>query len=284
MIEPTTIATRLGFTEGPVLCADGSILIVSVDTGRVIRMDHEGAILAVHDVGAAPNGAAESADGTVYVAQAGGATAIARSGSEGSEGGIQVVHPDGSWAWCTTAPTSPNDLCFGPDGWIYLTDPTRPLGSGTGRLWRCDPHTGSTELLAETTWYPNGLAFGEDPSLLYVSDTDGARVVAFDLARPGVPPEFVTAVEHGRPDGLAIDEAGNLVIAVVQLADTGWGRLQVRSIEGRLLDDVVLNGHRLVTNVALGTDGTAIVTAADTGCVLRLDSWDRPGLALHPFR
>jgi hypothetical protein len=43
-------------------------------------------------------------------------------------GGVAVV----SIGWLSTKPTSPNDICIGPDGWVYCTDPTRPMGSNDG--------------------------------------------------------------------------------------------------------------------------------------------------------
>lgn len=283
-VRPVELIGGLGFTEGPVLRQDGTLVVTSVDTGRVITLSRDGDMLAVADAGPAPNGAAENADGALYIAQCGASTPVAARTRRGvDEGGLQLLR-DGRSEWCTTNPTSPNDVCVGPDGCVYLTDPTRPLGSKEGRLWRWDPATQTAELLAETGWYPNGIGFGHDPHLLYVADTDGARLMVFDLLRLHLEPEVATPVEHGRPDGFTFDIEGNFVIAVVALDSPGWGRIQVRSPSGDLLEDHEITGHRLVTNIAIDSVATAIVTAADTGSVLRLEGWERPGLPLYPFR
>ena len=69
---------------------------------------------------------------------------------------------------------------------------------------------------------PNGLAFSPDESILYVADSSRSHsdegfhhVLAFDV-RPGgrIGESRVFAViEHGVPDGLRIDEFGNVWIS-----------------------------------------------------------------------
>ena len=136
-------------------------------------------------------------------------------------------------------------------------------------------------------WYPNGIAFGRDDGVLYVADTFGRRIVAFQLdgARLG---GAETAVEmpHGLPDGFAIDGDGTFIVAA--LADLDYpearGELQAFDESGKLLDVLPLGDGRMYTNVAVADDGRLIVTHSDGGEVLAVDGWAASPLPLHPFR
>ncbi len=301
---PITLASGLGFTEGPVLLQDGRVLVTSVDTGTLHWLDRNGGAVAELFVGSAPNGAAEGADGTIYVAQCGSASPIGPDDEAalGSAGGIQAVDRAGHVRWLTTRPTSPNDICIGPDGWVWCTDPTRPLGSDDGRIWRCDPVSGEPQLMAEVPWYPNGIGFGLDDDVLWVAHTTASQIIRFpvevvDGATRLGDPTVAIQMTHGAPDGFAFDVDGNLVIGTVMIRggvvrdgdaaqpDPGeQGEVQVWTPDGTFAEAVVPGLGRLVTNVALGSDGMLVATAADAGAAVRYDGWPVAGLPLHPFR
>src|SRR5687767_8357318 len=132
------LASGLGFTEGPVFRQSGDIAVVSMGRGQVCFLGEGESTWA--DTGGGPNGLAEAADGSLYVAQNGGrGRAFPRPTATG---GVQVVRPDRSVSYVTSDPISPNDLCFGPDGLLYVTDPTRRAPRrDDGRIWRVDPES-----------------------------------------------------------------------------------------------------------------------------------------------
>jgi gluconolactonase len=256
-------------------------VVTSCDQGRLYRIEH-GRVSVLAETGGGPNGAAEGADGRIFVAQNGrGVPPYEGPRPTGVTGGVQVVSPEGGeLAWVTMDPVSPNDLCFGPDGLLYVTDPTRPIGRSNGRLWAVDPDSGDTELLAQVDWYPNGIGFGVDPDVVLVADSTNGRVLRYPLAggRLGRP-EPLLQVEVGQPDGFDFDQEGNLVLAV-----PAAGRIETWSVEGELLDITVAGPHEHYTNLALSGDGVLILCDAHEGTVIEFGSWPAPGLPLYPFR
>jgi gluconolactonase len=275
------IATGLGFTEGPIIRQRGDYVVTSCDQGRLYRIaDGRASVLA--ETGGGPNGAAEGADGRIFVAQNGrGVPPYERPRPRGVTGGVQVVGPEGGEpGWVTMDPVSPNDLCFGPNGLLYVTDPTRPIDRSKGRLWAVDPGSGDTELLAQVDWYPNGIGFGLDPNVVLVADSTNGRVLRYPLAGARLgEPEPILQVEAGQPDGFDFDQEGNLVLAV-----PAAGRIETWSVEGELLDVTVAGPHQHYTNLALADNGVLILCDAHEGTVIEFGSWPTPGLPLYPFR
>ena len=66
------IARDLGFTEGPVVLPDGTVLAVDIDGGRVLRI-RNGSVDTVASPGGGPNGLALETLSSGIVANNGGA-------------------------------------------------------------------------------------------------------------------------------------------------------------------------------------------------------------------
>lgn len=299
--DEKVVAVDVGLAEGPTFLQDGRLITVSSDRGHILRYDDQGpAIFAI--TGTGPNGLAEGRDGSVYVTMSGRA---GRRPKDGTPVGILAVRPSGLLQWITWEPVAPNDLCFGPDGLLYFTDPTRGRRDD-GRIWRVDVESSRAELLASVNWYPNGIGFGVRDDLLYVADTSNGRMVGFPWSPAGVgAPETVFELDHGAPDGFAFDVDGNVVVATqsFEFANPGHGELgrggrgdvQTYAEDGRLLDVFVPSISKHYTNVALSPRQRLVITSAgDTsmiasgrepgGAVIAVDGWPTEGLPLHPFR
>jgi hypothetical protein len=76
----------------------------------------------------------------------------------------------------------PNGLDVGPDGFIYVAE------NAAGRVRRINPDTGEFTIVANGLYGPNGVAFSDDPHLLYVGSFEGSgvyKVVLEDLEQAG---------------------------------------------------------------------------------------------------
>lgn len=128
---------------------------------------------------------------------------------------------------------SPNDVVVASDGAVWFTDPvygiltdfegqrSTPEQEGC-YVYRVDPKTSMVEAKIVSMSRPNGLAFSKDEQTLYVADSSRSHddaghhhVMAFEIGAnakvgTGLP---LIAIEDGVPDGLRLDEFGNLWVS-----------------------------------------------------------------------
>lgn len=278
------LAEGLGFTEGPVVLADGDLVITSLTLGVVYRIGREGGATQVADVGGGANGAAVDRDGVLYIAQSGGRWV--RNGPVWPRemvGGVQRIDVDGSVSWLSQDPISPNDICFGPDGLLYVTDPTRSPILRDSRIWRIDPATGAAELLFSVPWFANGLAFGPDDAL-YLASTYESRIYVVGVLAGSVSPVPVIRMTEGQPDGIAFDGKGRVVIGAIDATRESAGSVQTWTTVGELVSVFRPGDDSHYTNLAFDGQGGLVLASSDEQSVLLIEGWGDRGLPLHPFR
>lgn len=281
MPPPRVIAEGLGFTEGPVWTRDGRLLVTSISHGVIYGVSADGAHVVAETAGG-PNGMTEGKDGALYVTQNGGIFAMGERSPNPAPPGIQVVVGD-TVRYLAQGLDAPNDLCFGPDGRLYFTDPRGPAQPDKllpGRVYAMELD-GAPELLAEGPAFTNGIAFGPDASRLYVAETFGRRVLAYPVRgdKLGEPGEFCRT-EPGFPDGMCFDVESRLYVAA-----TVAHEIQVFDGDGRCVERLPCGDESMPTNCCFGgPDGrTLFVTDARGERVLAFDL-DAAGLPLFPFR
>ncbi|MDH6244002.1 SMP-30/gluconolactonase/LRE family protein [Mycobacterium sp. OTB74] len=266
------LADGLGFTEGPALLPDGRIAVTSISHGCVYVVDLGGGATEKIVTGGGANGLVVSPDGTMYIAQNGGI--FGASGA--AEPGVQVIR-DGRVEYLTAGMDAPNDLVFGPDGRLWVTD-TRaeidffnPNPDHKGWVWAVDTVSGAKELvLADGPIFINGLGFSPDFHNLMVTTTCGAQLWQYPVGSDGSlgTGSVLHTFENGWPDGMAVCADGGSWVAL-----TGGHRLDLISTTGERVDSVALPDGALPTNVCLGrSPGELFVAASRLQALVRVDT------------
>jgi gluconolactonase len=185
----------------------------------------------------------------------------------------------------------PNDLCFGPDGALYLTDsgvviqefaPNNQIRSDylgvryEGRVYRIDTPSGRVQKIDSGLKFTNGIAIGPD-NLLYVNETLTGNIYRYEavseesnprripfgnVIRPDAPPGWKG------PDGMAFGADGRLYVAV-------FGQRDITVLDRRgLVAERIETVGKLPTNVAFALAGERIyVTEYEFG---RIEVFDVP--------
>src|SRR5690606_41554385 len=111
-----------------------------------------------------------------------------------------------------------NDLVFASNGDMYFTDQGMTgWHDQTGRVFRRRAN-GQVECLMDNSPSPNGLVLDPEESMLYVAVTRANAIWRLPFARDGSITKAGTFIQMsggGGPDGMAIDEEGNLAVAHV---------------------------------------------------------------------
>jgi gluconolactonase len=299
--EVKILASGLGFPEGPVAMPDGSVIITDIRKNCCSRVTADGTVSLFSAAGGGPNGLAVGPDGALYLCNNGGSRYV-----EGVSMG-QGPHPDyngGSiqrldrntgaakvlYTECNGQRLSaPNDLVFDKAGGFYFTDLGKRYARHRdhGGLYYALPDGSKIVELAYPILSPNGCGLSPDGKILYVADTEGARLWAFDIEGPGVLRKPKGHAPHGgkiiaglpgaaRFDSLAVMANGNIAVAtlftgfITELSPAGE---VVRSVK---TPDV------FPTNICFGGAEmrTAYITLSDTG-KLGVMQWPTPGLKLN---
>jgi gluconolactonase len=296
------IADGLGFPEGPIAMADGSVLFVEVARGALMRAWGDGRTEVVARTGGGPNGAAIGPDGAIYICNNGGAE-IARDVDGNlvfgplpktySGGSIERVElPTGRverlYEYCGEHRlSSPNDIVFDRNGGMWFTDMGRPMGRYrmmSGVYYASpDGESISEQFFGGISF--NGIGLSPDERTLYVSDTFPARIWSFELEAPGrikaaaapfSPIRYLATMPgHMEVDSMALTQSGKLCVATF-----GIGGIAIVSPDGEI-------EHRplpdpFVTNICFGGAElkTAFITAPGRGQLLRTE-WPEAGLLLN---
>lgn len=231
------------FLEGPSFDRDGNLYTVDIAHGRIFRISPQGDFTVVAQYDGGPNGLKLHKDGRIFVAD--------------RFNGVMLIDPVNGKVETFIGPDKLpgykglNDLFFASNGDLYFTDQGGTgLHDPTGRLWRYSPD-GALTCLIDNIPSPNGLVMNPKEDTLYLAVTRANAVwrVPFDpdgtVNRAGL---FCQLVGGWGPDGMAIDRAGNVVIA-----HAGFGSVWLWSPLGLPLIRITsCDGGLLTTNIAYG--------------------------------
>jgi gluconolactonase len=208
-------------TEGPLGLPDGSFVFTETQDQRITRIAADGRLSThLHDTNGA-NGLGLAPSGEIVAVQVndtrvGTLGAAARTLASGWEG-----KPFGR----------PNDLVVGRDGTVYFTDSGRNANQpkpatepAPPAVYRLRPGQPLERVAADIT-RPNGIQLSPDEKTLFVANTAGEHVLAYDIRADGSlgPRRDFARLAGWRidapngpssgADGLAVDAEGRLYVA-----------------------------------------------------------------------
>jgi len=209
-----TVATGVGFTEGPVWDKSGFLYVSDEEINKIFRVypdGHKEELISLGDP-----------DGNTYDRQFRliDCASVLRA--------IIRITPDGKYTILADRYegnkfNSPNDVVLGPDGATYFTDPTLDLVKGETQeiafqgVYRLD-EKGNVSLLTKDLSQPNGLAFSPDGKYFYVDDSEQRNIRVYDVAPDAslkngrIFAEEPGGKGDGVPDGMRVDLHGNIYV------------------------------------------------------------------------
>ncbi|KJS26321.1 MAG: gluconolaconase [Hyphomonadaceae bacterium BRH_c29] len=295
-----TVASGLRFPEGPVVMADGSIIVVEIEKKCITRCWDGGKTEVICTPGGGPNGLAIGPDGALWVCNNGGflyhemdGMLIPGNCPDDYDGG-RIERVDLSTGKVERVLdtvdgnklTGPNDLVFDKAGNLYFTDHGKTysrhrdfgglyfLAKGASEAKELDFHYSS----------PNGVGLSPDEQTVYMADTMTGRMWAFDLESPGVI-KPASPLNGGRVvatmpglqyfDSLGMTAAGNVCVATILN-----GGITTITPDGQFSH--IAFPDLLVTNIAFGGADMrdAYITLSGTGNLIKC-RWPEPGLKLN---
>jgi gluconolactonase len=245
LLHTRQVKLNSGLTEGPAVAPDGSVYFTDMpfgkDNGMILRFDPKTGKTTVFTNNASKsNGLAFDADGNLLSCDGadGGGRCLRRWNLQTARSEVLADRYQGKRF------NSPNDLCVDLKGRVYFTDP-RYSGSEPRELAHeavyCLEKDGTVIEITHDVEKPNGLALSPDQRTLYLADHNNGgnrlspkdpepkrgamKVYAFPLDPDGrVHGPRKTLVDFGKEngcDGMRVDTAGNLYLAIRSLARPG---------------------------------------------------------------
>ena len=249
------------FLEGPSFDRDGNLYIVDIPYGRIFRISPAGEFTLVTEYDGEPNGLKIARDGRIVITD--------------YRHGLMTLDPASGEVtsmlerrWSERF-KGVNDLVFAGNGDIYFTDQGQTgMHDPTGRVYRLCVD-GALDQIVNNVPSPNGLVLNGSEHVLYVAATRGNAIWRIPLMPDGTASKVGIFIQLsgslGGPDGLAMDEQDNLVIA-----HAGLGTVWIFSRLGEPLYRIRSCQGLATTNVAYGgSDSKKLyITESESGCVL----------------
>jgi gluconolactonase len=254
-------------TEGPIALPDGAVIFTEAQVNRITRIGPDNSLTTFLENTHGANGLAFNAAGELIAVQT-------------TKPGIAVLSPAGRERVLVDqfegAPLNrPNDLVVDKRGGVYFTDPgarPEPGQPATKTAVYYLPVKGSLVRLATDIERPNGIQLSPDEKTLYVANTYGEHVLAYQVESDGsvtgrrnfAKLDGVTKTDTGvtsGADGLAVDSKGRLYVA-------STAGVQVFDAKGAALGTIAL--PKAPQNLAFAGDGKKTLYVVGRGSAYRI--------------
>ncbi|HYM32909.1 MAG TPA: SMP-30/gluconolactonase/LRE family protein [Candidatus Cybelea sp.] len=251
------------FLEGPSFDRDGNLWVTDIPWGRLFKVGPKGDVTLAIEYDGEPNGLKFHRDGRGFVAD--------------HKNGLMVFDPKSGRIEPFLDRSllerfkGVNDLIFAANGDLYFTDQGQTgLQDPTGRLHRLRTD-GRLDTLLDNVPSPNGLVLSLDERIVYLCVTRDNAIWRVPVMQDGSASKvgaFIRMSGGTGPDGMAMDEQGNLAVCHV-----GFGTVWLFSALGEPLYRIKSPAGLLTTNCAYGGPErkTLFITESRTGSILKVD-------------
>jgi gluconolactonase len=165
------ITDQLNGTEGPVALPDGTLLFTQGGARQLTRIDKNGKLSTFLE-NIQSGGLGFDAKGRL----------IANDNTPGKQG-IYIVYPKGAEKTLIDRKTQgfdqSNDIVVDKKGGVYFTQPEQ---ANVGYI---SPDGNGMKIVAENITRPNGITMSADEKILYVNDSRGEYLLAYDVQPDG---------------------------------------------------------------------------------------------------
>jgi gluconolactonase len=285
---------NLSEPEAPVILPDGSLIVAEMgqDKQSITHISADGKTQRIIAKTGRPNGLAIDKNSIIWVAESENPPSLIKLTKDGKK---EIFLED----YNGTPFLFPNDLAFGPDGALYMTDSgikfSDLVQNGSirsdymdiktdGRVFRIDLQTRDIEEIDSGLKFANGIAFGPDNDL-YVNEMFTGNIYRYRWIDGKIAPKrefFGNVFDKERPkafngpDGMKFSANGQLFVAVY-----GAGMITVLGSDGSIIKHIPTQGS-MPTNIAFAADGQKkiYVTEDETGTLQTIDV-DASGLPLY---
>lgn len=208
--EPQVIGSGYGFCEGPAADSQGNIYFSDGQKDSIHFYEVGKAVGVFVADSTDANGMMMNSKGELYVCE-GAAYRVVKFDVHTKKKTVLASEID------RTHFNEPNDLTVDQVDGFYFTDP-------------CYSHRKQKAVMKEDAYYvssegkvtrvstvckkPNGILLSADCKTLYLADNGAGLIHKYDVKSPGVLANETKWIELGaRPDGMTLDEHGNLYVA-----------------------------------------------------------------------
>lgn len=224
------VVAGLMFANGLAWSRENFLVFSDVPRDRLMKLTPGEPVASLRENSNGANGNAFDAQGRMYTCESRSRRVIRTD----KHGKIEVL----AEKWNGKRLNAPNDIVVRKDGDAYFTDPafgyqqdTRELDFfGVFHISR----KGEVDAIAKPKGRPNGIALSPNGRTLYVGSSDERNIRAYDLDRNGAASNerVLVADIDGIPDGIRVDDNGNLYVAANGIA--------VYSADGKLVNTIPL--------------------------------------------
>jgi gluconolactonase len=260
-IRMVKVATGYAFAEGPAWSPMGFLIFGDIPNNKLLQLTPGEPASVFRENSNGTTGNRFDTQGRLYSCES-HSRRVTRTDKKGR---VELL----AERWQGKRLNAPNDLAVRKEGDVYFTDPafgnqqdTRELDFfGVYHISR----KGELEVIAKPKGRPNGIALAPDGRTLYVSNSDERNVRAYDLDKSGAASNERILISGiaGVPDGICVDEKGDLYVAANQI--------EVFSAEGKQIGMIAI--EETPSNCAFGDPdfGSLYITARTSVYRVRLD-------------